>query len=950
MLLGRDAECARLDALLSQMREGRSAILVMSGEAGVGKTALLDYVLRSASDSRILPVAGVESEMELPYAALHQLCLPLLDRIDTLPAPQAESLATMFGLRAGERPSPFLAGLGLLNLLSEATRERPMVVVVDDAHWLDEASAQVLAFVARRLRAEPILLLVAGRHPIESMRGLSELVVRGLGPDAARQLLDSVVRWPLDADVRSAILAEAHGNPLALLELPLAAPDRLAGGFGLLEESAFSRLTESAGFSGLSGPSRSSGPSGLSGLSGRIEESFRRRIAELPADTRELLVLAAADSAGDPVLIWRAAAMLGLSSQAAEPAEQAELLTVGVRIAFRHPLVRSAAYRSAPVKARRRAHRALAEVTSRASDPDRRAWHLAHAAEERDEAIAAELAASADRAQARGGLAAAAAFLNRAAALTADPGLRAERELAAARDKYHAGALEDAQVLLDKVESGPPDDRRAAHVGHLRGHLAFATGNTAEAPRLLLETARRFEKLDPVLSRDTYLDAIAYSLLAGRFAPLAVRDVAAAAATAPAPAGTPRPQDLLLDAYAVLFTAGHAEGTPLVRRALDAFGRDELPATEAMRWLTVASHGAYETWDDDAWEALADLNVRHARTAGALVILPVALTQRLYAHLHCGQFEAATGLLEESEAVAGATGISRPAYDAAAVAAWRGHESRAVEAIRAADEATVDRGEGIGFTVVQYTNAVLHNGLGRFAEARDAAALAAADRAESAFAAWALSELVEAAVRCGDRDQAVQAAERLAESTVPSRTEWGLGMQALARALTTEAVTATADGADEAAADAAGAAAVTADDHYREAIERLARSRGAFPLARARLLYGEWLVRQDRRSEARQALSEAHDDFARFGAEAFAERARVALADVGVAVRQPAEQRTVELTEQEHQIARRARDGRSNAEIGAELFISGRTVEWHLHKVFTKLGISSRRELRSALG
>ena len=945
MLLGRHAECARLDALLSQMREGGSAILVMSGEAGVGKTALLDYVLRSASDCRILRVAGVESEMELPYAALHQLCLPLLDRIDALPAPQAESLATMFGLRAGEPPSPFLAGLGLLNLLSEATRERPMVVVVDDAHWLDESSAQVLAFVARRLRAEPILLLVASRHPIESMRGLSELAVRGLGPDAARQLLDSVVRWPLDADVRSAILAEAHGNPLALLELPLAAPDRLAGGFGLLAESAFPRLSESAGFSGRSGPSGPSGPSGLSELPGRIEESFRRRIAELPADTRELLLLAAADSAGDPVLIWRAAAMLGLSSQTAEPAEQADLLTVGVRIAFRHPLVRSAVYRAAPVEARRRAHRALAEVTSRASDPDRRAWHLAHAAEARDEAVAAELAASADRAQARGGLAAAAAFLDRAAALTTDPGLRAERELAAARDKYHAGSLVDAKVLLDKVESGPADDLRAAHVGHLRGHLAFATGNTAEAPRLLLETARRFEKLDPVRSRDTYLDAIAYSLLAGRFASLAVRDVAAAAATAPAPTEPPCPQDLLLDAYAVLFTAGHAEGTPLVRRALDAFRRDELPATEAMRWLTIAGHGAYETWDDDAWEALADLNVRHARTAGALVILPVALTQRLYAHLHCGQFEAATGLLEESEAVAGATGISRPAYDAAAVAAWRGHEARATEAIQAAEAATVERGEGIGFTLVHYTNAVLHNGLGRFAEARNAATSAVADRAESAFAAWALSELVEAAVRCGDLDQAVQAAERLAESTEPSRTAWGQGMQALARALITGA--ATADGADEAAADAT---ALTADNHYREAIERLARSRGAFPLARARLLYGEWLVRRDRRSEARQALTAAHDDFARFGAEAFAERARAALADVGVALRQPAEQRTVELTEQEHQIARRARDGRSNAEIGAELFISGRTVEWHLHKVFTKLGISSRRELRSALG
>ena len=901
-LLGRRPETARLDALIASMREGRSEVLVIVGEAGVGKTALLDYALQSASDIRILRVAGVESEMELPHAALHQLCLPLLDRIDALPAPQAEALATLFGLRVGESPSQFLAGLGVLNLLAEATRERPMLVVVDDAHWLDEASAQVLAFVARRLRAESILLLLASRHPIPSMRGLDELTVHGLGADAARRLLDSVVRWPLDDDVRSAILAEARGNPLALLELPLAAPDRLAGGFGWLESSL---------------------------LSGRIEESFRRRIAELPADSRDLLLLAAADSAGDPVLIWRAAASLGVRPEAAGPAEQADLLTIGVRIAFRHPLVRSAAYGAAAPDARRRAHRALADATSRESDPDRRAWHLAHATEGRDEAVAAELAASAGRAQARGGLAAAAAFLERSAGLTADPGLRADRELAAARDKYHAGALEGAQILLDKVEAGPPDDLRAAHVGQLRGHLAFATGNTAAAPGLLLETARRFQNLDPVLSRETYLDAIAYSLLAGRFAGTPVAEVAAAAATAPAREGSPRPQDLLLDAYAVLFTEGRAKGTPLVRRALEAIRRDELPPAEAMRWLTVANHGAYDTWDDEAWEAVAELNLRHARNAGALVILPVALIQRIYAHLHCGQLEAAAGLVEESEAVAEATGIIRPSYGAAAVAAWRGQEPEAAKAIRTVREAAAERGEGIGYTAVNYTDAVLHNGLGRFAEAREAAQLATADPAESAFAAWALPELVEAAVRCNEHDQAAQAAERLANSTVPSGTEWGLGMQALVRALIS-------DDAD-------------ADAHYREAIDRLGRCRGAFALARTHLLYGEWLSLQDRMAQARQQLGTAHVELSRLGANGFAERARGALAACGVAVSRPAAQHTTELTDQERQIARRAREGRSNAEIGAELFISARTVEWHLRKVFTKLGISSRRDLRSVL-
>lgn len=903
MLLGRRAECARLEALLKATREGRSDVLVVLGEAGVGKTALIDYARQAAADVQIVRVTGVESEMELPYAALHQLCLPLLDGIDRLPPPQAEALATTFGLRVGEIPSPFLVGLGVLNLLAEAARERPMLCVVDDAHWLDDASAQAVAFVARRLRAESILLLIVSRRQIAGMRGLTELTVPGLGPDAADQLLNSVVRWPLDDGVRAAILAEARGNPLALLELPLASPDRLAGGFGLLEASA---------------------------LSGRIEESFRQRIAELPADSQQLLLLAAADSAGDPVLIWRAAAALGLSPDAGSAAEQADLLTIGVRIAFRHPLVRSAVYRAATADARRRIHRALAEATSQEADPDRRAWHLAHAAENRDESVAAELEASADRAQARGGLAAAAAFLERAAALTVDPSLRAERELAAARHKYHAGAPEGARVLLDKVESGPPDELRSAHIGQLRGHLAFATGDAAKAPIMLLETARRFERLDPVLSRETFLDAITYALLAGRFADNApVAEVAAAATTAPAPGRPPRAQDLLLDAFAVLYTEGHGKGTPLVRRALDAFRRDELPVAEATRWLAIATHGAYEVWDDAAWEAVAELHLRHARGAGALVMLPVALTQRIAAHLHAGQFQAAAELLEESQAVAEATGIARPDYDAAAVAAWRGRQAEASGLIHAAESSVAARREGIGFTLVHYTNAVLHNGLGRFQEAREAAALATANATETAFASWALSELVEAAIRCGDRAQAAEAFDRLVRTTTPSATEWGLGTEARSRALLS--------------------AASEADGLYREAIDRLGRSRGAVALARTHLIYGEWLRREDRDGEAQHQLSTAHGMFVEFGAEAFAERTRLELAACGVSVPQPATRQTIELTEQERQIARRARDGRSNAEIGAELFLSARTIEWHLRKVFNKLSISSRRELSTVL-
>ncbi|MFF8770780.1 ATP-binding protein [Kitasatospora sp. NPDC015120] len=902
MLLGRGAECARLDALLRAMRDGRSDALVVLGEAGVGKTALLDHALRTGADARILRVAGVESEVELPYAALHQLCLPLLDGVDRLPPPQAEALATVFGLRNGDAPSPFLVGLGVLNLLAEAGRGRPLLCVVDDAHWLDDASAQVVAFVARRLRAEAVLLLIAAREPITSMRGLSELTVQGLDTDAAQKLLDSVVRWPLDGAVRSAILAEARGNPLALRELSLASPDRLAGGFGLVEAAA---------------------------LSTRIEQSFRRRIAGLPAGSRELMLLAAADPVGDPVLIWRAAAALGLSPQAGSAAEAAELLTIGVRIVFRHPLVRSAVYRAATADARRRVHRALAEAMSQEADQDRRVWHLAHATEHHDESVAAELEASADRAQSRGGLAAAAGFLERAAALTADPALRAERELAAAGSKYHAGAPDEARVLLDRAESGPHDELRSARVGQLRGYLAFATGDTARAPGLLLDTARRFERLDPVLSRETYLDTFSYSLLAGRFAAGAtVPRVAAAAATAPAPGRPPREQDLLLDAYAVLFTEGHTEGTPLMRRALDAIRRDELTVEEGTRWLVVAAHGSWETWDDEAWEALTEQNVRRTRAAGALTILPVALTQRIAAHLHAGRFGAAADLLEESEVVAEATGIARPAYDAAALAAWRG-QARAHDLIRAARSTAAERCEGLGLSLVDYTNAVLHNGLGRFAEARDAAVLAAANPEETAFASWALSELVEAAVRCGDRALAERAVTRLARTTTPSATEWSLGTEARSRALVSE-----------------GSAA---DGLYREAIDRLGRSRGAVALARALLLHGEWLRRQGREPDARRQLSAAHDAFVEIGAEAFAERTRRELAACGVPVSPPAARRTVELTEQESRIARRARDGRSNAEIGAELFLSARTVEWHLRKVFTKLGIGSRRELRTVL-
>ncbi|WP_436528794.1 ATP-binding protein [Actinoplanes sp. HUAS TT8] len=892
MLLGRGTECAKLDGTLAAVRNGRSDAIVLVGEPGAGKSALLAHVGEAAADLRVVRAGGVESEMELAYAALHQLCRPLLEHLDRLPGPQAEGVETIFGLRSGAVPGAFLVGLGVLNLLAEAARDRPVVCVIDDAQWLDSASAQVLAFVARRLSAESVLMVFAGRTPLPGFDGLNRLPVGGLPDGAARKLLSSVVRWPLDDGVRAAILAEARGNPLALLELPLTDPSSLAGGFGLLDTSR------------------------------RIEESFRRRVDELPAESRLLLLLAAADPVGDPVLLWRAAAALGVTRDA----PTGGLLTVADRVAFRHPLVRSAVYHGADLAEQRAVHRALGEATSAASDPDRRAWHLAQATVGEDETIAAELEASAGRAQARGGLAAAAAFRERASMLTGDPDRRADRELAAARDKYHAGSPAEARILLDRVEAGPPDALRAAHVGQLRGHLAFATGQSGRAPVLLLETVRRFERLDPAAARETYLDAITYALLAGRFAGTPVTEVAAV--TPPAADGS-HAQDLLVDALAQLYREGHAKATPAVQRALAAFRRDELPAGEAMRCLGIACHAAYEVWDDEAWEALAELGLRHTRAAGALVMLPVALTQRIGAHLHAGEFDAASALVEEAEAVAEATGMTRPAYDAATVPAWRGDSTTASALIGAAMRTVEQRGEGIGLTLIQHTNAVLLNGLGRFPEALRAAELATADPGESAFAGWAVAELVEAAARTGDRATAAAAVDRLARTTEPSGTDWGLGTLARSRALIS----------DGKAAEAL----------YEEAVERLGRSRGRMALARAHLLFGEWLRQERRIAEARSQLRTAHEHFVSIGAEAFAARARQELVATGETVAARTRSDNAELTTQELQIARRARDGRSNAEIGAELFLSARTIEWHLRKVFTKLGITSRRELRTAL-
>jgi DNA-binding CsgD family transcriptional regulator len=901
MLLGRRSECEVLDGLLEGARAGRSGVLALRGEAGVGKTALLEYAIEAASDLSVIRAVGVESEMELAFAALHQLCAPLLDRLDRLPDPQRDALQITFGLSEGTVPDRFLVGLAVLSLLSEAADDRPLLCLIDDAQWLDRASAQALGFVARRFLAESVMMVFAAREPGEELRDLPQLVVRGLANDDARELLASVIQWPLDERLLEQIVAETRGNPLALLELPRGlTPAQSAGGFGL--------------------------PRAL-GLSSRIEENFLKRLADLPPETQRLLLVAAAEPVGDSALVWRAAKRLRIEGPAVEAAESAGLLEIGARVRFRHPLVRSAVYRAAAPDPRRQVHQALAEATDAEVDPDRRAWHLAEATAGPDEDVAAELERAAVRARARGGLAAAAAFLERATALTLASSRRAQRALAAARDKHLAGAPEAALDLLAMANAGPLDEPARARVDLLRAQIAAGSRLGSDAPPLLLKAARRLERWDIALARDTYLEAISAAQFAG---PLAqgggLLEAAAAARAAPAPAGPPRPVDLLLDGLATWFTEGCAAGAPPVTRALVAFRSEDIASEDALRWLALASRIAGDgLWDHEAWEALVSRHIRLARQAGALTVLPVALTARVYVHLFAGELVPAASRSEEIRAITEATRSELAPYGALGVAAWRGREAETLELIEATIEEVVPRGEGLGLTGTQWAAAVLYNGLARYDDALAAAKQASRPPQAMGFAHWILVELVEAAARSGEHEAAADALDALTQTTRPSGTDWALGIEARSRALT-------CDGEE-------------AERMHRQAIERLARAPVRAELARARLLYGEWLRRAGRRLEAREQLRSAQEILTTIGAEAFAERAERELVATGERARKRTVETREELTAQEGQVARLARDGLSNAEIGTRLFISPRTVEYHLHKVFNKLGISSRNQL-----
>jgi DNA-binding CsgD family transcriptional regulator len=899
-LVDRDGERDALEQLVAGVDAGESRVLVLRGDAGVGKTALLGHLSRAAASHRIARAAGIESEMELPFAGLQALCAQMLGRLERLPDPQRDALSTAFGLAAGPPPDRFLVGLAVLNLLADAAEEQPLLCIVDDAQWLDRVSCQTLAFVARRLLAERVGLVFAVRETGGGvvLEGLPELVIEGLAGDDARMLLDASVPGPLDERVKARILQEAGGNPLALRELPRGLPPAaLAGGFGLPDAHP---------------------------LTGRIERSFLDRVRTLPRGSQLLLLTAAAEPLGDLGLLWRAAEILGIGGEAGRSAEAAGLIELGLRVRFTHPLVRSAVYRAADPGDRRDVHGALADATDPATDPDRRAWHRAYATVTPDEAVAAEMARSADRAQGRGGLAAAAVFLQRAAELTPDAGARAERALAAAEAKLAAADFAAASDLVVAAGAGPLDELQRARVERLGAQIVFATRRGRDAPPLLLEAALRLDRLDAAMARETYLEAIESAMFAGRLATGPDQLEIAEAARAAARTSSPSAAGALLEALVARFTDGYAAGVEPLSRALRAFARPDVGGADR-RWLPLACRLAQDLWDDELWRALAVVGVQLARDTGALTLLPVMANFLAVFDVHSGDFATAASLIDEVQAITQATGIPPLKYGAATLAASRGDVAQ-LEAVTATPlRSAMTRGEGSALGAYWRLFALLHNGHGHYSEA-----LAAAQRGcehEDLYSyGGALAELIEAAVRSGQLREAATALERLSDRTRASGTEWALGIEARCRGLVSD---------DEA--------------RYMESTERLGRSRAAIELARSRLLYGEWLRRENRRSDARDQLRAAHETFSRIGARAFAERAGRELRATGETVRGITADTRDALTPQELQVACLARDGHTNPEIGAQLFISPRTVEYHLHKVFRKLDVTTRRELRGAL-
>ncbi|MEW5807968.1 MAG: AAA family ATPase [Actinomycetota bacterium] len=906
-LVGRLEEQQQLAQLCARCRAGESGVLVVYGEAGIGKSALLRDALRHLDGVRVLRLSGAESEMELAYAGVQQVCSPISAGIDQLPDPQRDALQVALGLRDGDAPDPLMVSLAVLTLLGDAGVECPSAVIVDDAQWVDRASLQALTFAARRLLADAVVMLFATRMPDAptELTGLPALHLEGLSRGHARALLSELLPGQLDDSMRENILAESEGNPLALTEFSHSMrPAELAGGYGLVAATPVAQ---------------------------RIENEYSQRIRDLPPATRTLLLLAASEPTGNPVWLSAAAAQLGVDHDAVVPAEDSSLIMATSRIRFRHPLVRSAVYRGASLPERRRAHAALADVITDPAAAEHRAWHRAHAATGADEAVAVELVGSADRARRRGGAAAAAAFLAYAVDLTPLPTRRAERALEAASATLDAGDPEGATRLLAGVRD--TGDLLEARVDLLRAKIAFAVQRGRDAPPLLLAAAEKLRRLDATLARATYLDALVAAMIVGRLAAddrSSAAAIAAAAQHAPPAVGPRTSLDLFLEGIVLRLTEGHAAGAPVMARAIELYLAEDAAGTADPRSHDITLRVLLDLFDQETYSWLNARQVELLRAAGELTILPAALTTYAGERVTAGDFAYAAELLEQSDAISAATGAPPHRSIQTYLAACRGQEELGRELARSTIEDATARGEGSEITVVLFALAILHNGLGQYDEA-----LAACESAlrydDVGMYGHVLTEMVEAAVRSGRADLARDAAVQVIDRAEASGTTTSRGYAARARALTS--------------------VSPAAEDHYRTAITELDRSPLTVMAARTHLVFGEWLRRCNRRADARNELRVAYERFRLMGADGFAERSRRELRAAGESFSKEAVGgSTTSLTKQESYIARLAGEGYSNSEIASHLFISPRTVEWHLSRVFVKLGVTSRRELRRSRG
>ena len=906
-LLDRRDEREALDRVLEAARDGLSGVLVMRGDPGVGKTSLLEYAISSATGFRAARLQGVESEMDLPFAGLHRLLLPFLPRTSELPLPQRDAIEAAFGLALAPPPDRFRVGLAALSLLAEAAVDQPLLCVVDDVQWLDQESLAALGLVGRRLFADRIALVLTARLGHEdggSLGGMPEIVVGGLPDDDATELLRLTVGGLVDRELAQRIIHETRGSPLGIVELVA----------GLTAEQ-------------LSG--REVPPDPLP-LSGRLEAHFLRQMGGLGAATQTWMLAAAAEPSGDVRVVDAAANRLGCSPEDALPAIAEGFFVRDPQPHFRHPLIRSAVYRGASDADRRRTHHALAAVTDPVRDPDRRAWHLAAATIGRDEAVATELVLAADRGRVRGGHSTAGLLLARAAELTPDADRRTGRLLAAVEAHLAGGSLPRAVALLDKVvdDIGHPYDR--AQVRRLRGSIGYALGEAPGTASVLMDAARALDAFDRPLARATLLEALAAARVTGRFtAPgESERDVGRLARGMPLPRGVdPTVGDLFLDGYTTLFLEGHASAVPSLQRAISALRRLADPTTtEALMWLAVGCWAAGAIGDDEALHTFGTRLVDVARAQGAAVWLSIGLMFLAMSELLAGSVDEARAHFGERAEIMLA--IGRPAdVGELVVSAWTGREEVARrEAMALSDHGTAS-GHGWILSFVEYAVAVLELGSCSY---EAAFRISTKDYTDNPFLSMVtFPNLIEAAVRCGRREAAEVALGTYAPWALSSGTDASLGSLARSRALL--------------------AAGAEAEDLYRESIEHCERCRGDLQLARTRLLYGEWLRRRRRRTDAREQLRSAHDLFVRMGAAAFADRARVELAATGERARARTVDTGQELTPQEHQIALLASRGDTNPEIAATLFLSRWTVDHHLRTVYRKLGISSRRHLPQAL-